>query len=217
MDSRRGGRKLSGAALRRVRRSQLLGEHRRSLHFLRHTECSRRGGSGRHPVFDVLLGVRFPSLVAGVFIVKNRRRDFDGALVFRRLCGTRRRDQNCGGRRLQFFFQLLDGGQQISRFERFDDDAVGLYARGFLVIKGLHFADGEQHRHGGSLMSIPQPLTHLKPGVARHVNVKNRQIGLALGNLFDRGGAIGDRDHVVACLREDFFAHILGSHTVIGQ
>ena len=66
-------------------------------------------------------------------------------------------------------------------------------------------------------MSIPQPLTHLKPGVARHVNVKNRQIGLALGNLFDRGGAIGDRDHVVACLREDFFAHILGSHTVIGQ
>src|SRR6476469_9097678 len=94
---------------------------------------------------------------------------------------------------------------------------IGFYAIRVCRLVRLHLADCHQH---GNLHRVQRPaylFADFQPGISRHVNVKNDDVGLLLGNLLDCSCAVADCHNVIASFGKDLLAHILGSHAVIGK
>ena len=123
-----------------------------------------------------------------------------------------------GGALSNALFKLLDDGQKIAGFKRLNNDAVGFDAVGVFRLIRLHLADGEQH---WGLQCVQRCRAHLfadfQAGIARHVNVKDDDVGLLLGDFLHRSSAVADSHNVIARFGKDLLAHVLGSHAVIGK
>ena len=169
---------------------------------------------------DIHRGLHSVSVVLRILSSGNRH--FHRA-DWRKLAEVRRTVQHNSlvGQRLRLvdnsLFQLLDNGNEGAGFKGLDDHAIGFNTVGVFGPVGLHLAHGQQNRGLQRLDGGTDLLAHFKARISRHVDIQDDNVRFVLCDLLDRSSAIADSDDVISCIRQDLFAHILGSHAVVSK
>ena len=114
-------------------------------------------------------------------------------------------------------FQLLDDSNQVAGLEWLDDHAICFHAVGVFGPVRLQLANGQQDWSFQGSDGGAHLLADFKTGVALHVYVKDDDVRFMLRNFLDCGSAVTYSDDLIACIRKDLLAHILGCHAVISE